>query len=279
MKQRQSSVALFERGRRHHDARVTSRIGPSDDAVLLLRGSIVRSASQSVRALFGWEPELCVGRSLTELLGSDTYELLDELQTAAEEAGGHFATLHALPLENVDGERIYVDTTIADRRDDSEVNGTLVTLHNVTERVRLEETIRQDDRHDPLTMIPNKRMFELLLAHSLSSREPVGVLVANVSHPDEIATDEAVIRMARRLETNLRAGDHVGRLGEGTFGLVIHRLDSDHPEADMAEVAQRITTSLHSIRSYVEIGISDSHGRNVSALQLIAEAQRNTVEA
>ncbi len=280
MKQRPSTaIALFERGRRHHDSRVASRMASSYDAVLLLRGSLVRSASESVREMLGWEPELCIGRTLTELLGSNTYELLDELQTAAENAGTRFATLHALPLENIDGERLWVDATIADRRGESDVNGTILTLHNVTERVRLEASIRETDHHDPLTLMPNSRMFELLLDQSISSNEPVGVIIANVSHPTETATDEAVVRMARRLEENLRAGDHVGRIDDHTFALVIHRLDTDHPTAALEEVAQRITVSLHSIRSYVEIGTSHSHGRNATAKQLIAEAQRQATEA
>jgi PAS domain S-box-containing protein len=279
MKQRQSTIALFEGGRRRQDTKVSSRFAASTDAVLLLRGSLVRSASPTVRTLLGWEPELCIGRSLTELLGTETYELLDELQTAAEGTGGHFATLHALPMENIDGERIWIDATIGDLRHDTDVNATVVTLHDVTDRVKLEHNIGLHDHHDPLTATPNRRMFELLLTQSIQTNEPVGVIIANVSHPEEIATDESLIKMARRLETSLRAGDHVGRLEDGSFGLIIHRLDLENPEADIAEVTQRITVSLHSVRSYVEIGSSHSWGRKITATQLIAEAQRQAVEA
>ncbi len=279
MKQRQSTIALFEGGRRRHDSRVTSRMAQSDDAVLLLRGSIVRSATPSVRTLLGWEPELCLDRSLTELFGTETYELLDELQTAAEQAGGHFATLHALPMENVDGERIWIDATIGDLRHDPEVGATVFTLHDVTDRVKLEHSIGLHDHHDPLTATPNQRMFELLLTQSIQSNEPVGVIIANVTHPDEISTDEAIVRMARRLEESLRAGDHVGRLNDGSFGLVIHRLDLENPDADMAEVALRITVSLHSIRSFVEIGSSHSCDRKVTAAQLMVEARNQATEA
>ncbi len=279
VRQRQRSIALFERGKRRHDQLVTSRLVPSSDALLLLRGSIVRSASDLVHSLLGWEPELCIGRSLTELFGTETYELLDELQTAAERAGGHFATLHALPLEDIDGERIWVDATIGDMRHDEDINGTILTLHDVTERVRLEATISEHDHHDPLTATPNKRMFELLLSQSISTNEPVGVIIANLAQRDDLPSDDDVIRMARRLETNLRAGDHVGRLDEQTFGLVVHSLDVAKPDADMAEVSQRVVATLRSGQALVEIGSSHSVGRNVSALQLIAEAQRRTVEA
>jgi PAS domain S-box-containing protein len=279
VRQRQRSIALFERGKRRHDHLVTTRLVPNSDALLLLRGSIVRSASDSVHSLLGWEPELSVGRSLTELFGTETYELLDELQTAAEQAGGHFATLHALPLEDIDRERIWVDATIGDMRHDEDVSGTILILHDVTERVRLEATIGDHDHHDPLTATPNKRMFELLLSQSISTNEPVGVIIATVPHHDDLPSDDDVVRMARRLETNLRAGDHVGRVDEHTFGLVIHSLDVTRVDEDIAEVIQRVVLTLRSGESRVEIGSSHSVGRNVSALQLIAEAQRRTVEA
>jgi diguanylate cyclase (GGDEF)-like protein/PAS domain S-box-containing protein len=207
--------------------------------------------SESVRDLLGWEPTLCVGRTLSELFGRETYQLLDDLQTSAERAGGHLATHRGLGIEHDEGHMVWIDVTIADRRDDPEVGGALITMHDVTERVGIEQRIKSTDHHDPLTETANAAMFDVLLERALSQGCPVGVIVVgtpgldsiNETHGPEIG-DAVLIEMSRRLASVIRTGDYVSRVSNARFAMIVHHLEDEAPTQDLAEVVQRINDTL-----------------------------------
>jgi diguanylate cyclase (GGDEF)-like protein/PAS domain S-box-containing protein len=217
----------------------------------MLRGAEVQSVSESVRDLLGWEPTLCVGRTLSELFGRDTYQLLDDLQTSAERAGGHLATHRGLGIEHDEGHIVWVDVTIADRRDDPEVGGALITMHDVSERVGIEQRIKSTEHHDPLTETANAAMFDVLLDRALAQGCPVGVIIVgtpglesiNHMHGSEVG-DAVLIEMSRRLAAVIRTGDYVSRVSNARFGMIVHHLADDAPTEDLAEVAQRINDTL-----------------------------------
>jgi PAS domain S-box-containing protein len=248
---RPHSPTLFARARRRTDDRLTKRFSTSDDAVFVLRGSEVGSVSSSVRELLGWEPELCVGRTLSELFGRETYVVLDELQTMAEQAGGHLATRRGMSVEHEDGNLVWLDATINDMRDDSNVNGTVLTIHDVTSRVEMEQRIRDIEHHDPLTSTANATMFEVIFNRALDQGDPVGIIVVATPGVRQINSDHGtdfgdgfLIEVSRRLASVLRAGDHVARVTNAQFAMIVNHLDSADPRADLDEVCERVTAAL-----------------------------------
>jgi diguanylate cyclase (GGDEF)-like protein/PAS domain S-box-containing protein len=250
---KQTNFSLFARGRRRTDDRLAARMSVADDAVLLLRHGQVESASQNVLMLFGWEPELCPGRTLSELFGLETYTLLDGLQTAAEAAGGHSATHRGLAVENADGDIVYVDATIADLRHDPDVGGTVLTIHDVTDRVEMERRIKQIEHHDPLTETANAAMFEVLLDRAMGSSGQVGVVIVGTTDLQEVNRehgiaigDAVLVEVARRLASVLRTGDHVARITATQFAMIVNHLDHTDPVADLSEVTERLFVVLDS---------------------------------
>jgi PAS domain S-box-containing protein/diguanylate cyclase (GGDEF)-like protein len=258
---KQTNFSLFARGRRQTDDRLAERMSVADDAVFLLRHGQVESASHTVLSLFGWEPELCNGRALSELFGLETYAILDELQTAAEAAGGHSATHRGLAVENIDGETVFVDATISDLRHDGDVNGTVLTIHDVTDRVEMERRIKEIEHHDPLTETANAAMFEVLLSRAMQarssggsegiSRSRVGVVVVGTPGLEEVnrqhgieVGDAVLVEVARRLASVLRTGDHVSRVTNARFAMIVNRLDRNDPTTDLSEVTDRLTDVL-----------------------------------
>jgi PAS domain S-box-containing protein/diguanylate cyclase (GGDEF)-like protein len=245
------NVSLFALARRRSDSRLAERLSATDDVVLVLQHGEVTSASHTVRDLFGWEPELCPGRTLSELFGLESYALLDSLQTVAEAAGGHLATHRGLAVEDADGNTLWVDVTMADLRHDSSVGGTVMTIHDVSDRVEMEHRIRQIEHHDPLTETANAAMFDVMLSRSLEQSKYVGVVVVgtpglasiNQSHGVDFG-DAVLIEMARRLASVLRAGDHVARITNAQFAMIVHHLDDQDPTGDLGEVTSRVAEVL-----------------------------------
>jgi diguanylate cyclase (GGDEF)-like protein/PAS domain S-box-containing protein len=248
------NISLFARARRHSDrsTNITAeRLSATDDAVFVLRNGEVDSASHTVRDLLGLEPELCGGRTLSELFGLSAYMVLDELQTAAETAGGHLATHRGLPLEDVDGNIVWVDVTMADLRHESNVHATVMTIHDVSDRIEMERRISEIEHHDPLTETANAAMFDVLLSRALDQSSYVGVVI--VGTPGLTETNETygidfgdavLIDISRRLASVLRTGDHVARVTNVQFAMIVHHLDDADPMRDLGEVAERLTVVL-----------------------------------
>lgn len=242
--------SLFARARRRSDSGLAERLSPTEDAVIVLRGSEIESVSHGIRNLFGFEPELCPGRTLSELFGLAAYARLDELQTAAETAGGHLATMRGMQLFGVD-EPLWVDVTIADLRHDPQVSGTVLTIHDATERVEVERRIREIEHHDPLTQTANAAMFDVLLERALDSGESVGLVVvgtpglveANTAHGTAFG-DAVLVEIARRLASVLRSGDHVSRVSNAKFAMIVNHLDATDPDRDLSEVTDRLALVL-----------------------------------
>ncbi len=245
-----ANFSLFARARRHSDSDLAERLSATEDAVIVLRGGQIESASHAVRDLFGFEPALCPGRTLSELFGIGAYAKLDELQTAAETAGGHLATLRGMQLPGED-KPVWVDVTMADLRHDASVAGTVLTIHNATDRVEIEQRIREIEHHDPLTQTANAAMFDVLLERAMAQQVPVGLIVVGTPGLTETNTangsdfgDAVLIEVARRLASVLRTGDHVSRVSNAKFAMIVNHLDDRDPASDLAEVTERLMIVL-----------------------------------
>jgi len=129
-------------------------------------------------------------------------------------------------------------------------NGHVVcaVARDVTEQKALEEQLKHQAFHDPLTDLPNRALFLDRLDHALSSvrRENGSVAVLFVDLDDfksindsfgHEAGDRLLGEMARRLQSCVRPGDTVARLFGDEFGVLL-----DTPAE--VEEAQRVTERI-----------------------------------
>lgn len=129
----------------------------------------------------------------------------------------------------------------------------LVLVQDVTERVELDEQLRRQAFHDPLTGLANRALFHDRLAHSLGQRvrsgSTVGVLFVDLDNFKTIndtlghrAGDGLLVAVGERLLKCVRPGDTVSRFGGDEFAIL---LDPVADEAASCRVAERITAELH----------------------------------
>jgi diguanylate cyclase (GGDEF)-like protein/PAS domain S-box-containing protein len=167
---------------------------------------------------------------------------------------------------------------------------TLVLAQDVTERGRLEAALEHRAFHDPLTELPNRALFRDRVQHALDAPPAVNCEVClllldldgfktvndTLGHA---AGDELLDLVARRLETRLRAGDTLARMGGDEFAVL---LEDAHP-GDSAELAERLLAKLrgpftvHSQEVFLtgSIGIAETmrnHGQPATRLQLLRDA-------
>ncbi len=105
---------------------------------------------------------------------------------------------------------------------------TTVIARDVSERMRFEETLAYQARHDALTGLPNRFAVLDALA-TLDHDDPVAVLFVdldgfksvNDTH-GHVAGDQVLTEVGQRLSSQVRPGDFVGRLGGDEFVVVMH---------------------------------------------------------
>jgi diguanylate cyclase (GGDEF)-like protein len=116
---------------------------------------------------------------------------------------------------------------------------------DVTERKRMEETIREMALRDPLTGLPNRKLLydrlEVAIAAARRNRRLLALMYLDLDGFKEVndrlghaAGDELLIGFSRRLGSALRDSDTVGRMGGDEFTILIPEVPSGKVADDLA---------------------------------------------
>ena len=149
--------------------------------------------------------------------------------------------------------------------------GWVVTHEEITERRQAEATLAFMSRHDALTELPNRTMFQERLVDAIASTRRNGhcallcldldrfkVINDTLGHP---VGDSLLRAVANRLLSHVRGADTVARLGGDEFAIILAGLKSPH---DAAPLAERLLGALsepydldgHRIIAGVSIGVA-----------------------
>jgi len=160
---------------------------------------------------------------------------------------------------------------------------------DVTERKRIEETLRHQALHDPLTGLPNRTLLEDRLAQEVKRAERddavLGVLVLDLTEFKAVndtfghlVGDDLLRQVAKRLVGATREADTVARMGGDEFGIVLGGIRG---EEDAALGARRLLNALdesilvegHRISVGAGIGVAlfPNHGSDPGTLMRRAD--------
>jgi diguanylate cyclase (GGDEF)-like protein/PAS domain S-box-containing protein len=210
----------------------------------------------------------------------DLPKLQEALGNHPSGSGSHFECEHR--MRHRDGSyRWMLSRGIALCDCDSRATRIAGSLTDVTERKKAEDQLLHDAFHDALTGLANRSLFLDRLGLSLARAQRrkdfhFAVLFLDLDRFKLIndslghfSGDQALIAVARRLETCVRPGDTVARLGGDEFAIL---LDDVHNREDVEKLTQRIEDRLgaslqvdgHEMYVSASIGIafgSDGYGR------------------
>lgn len=218
-----------------------------------------------------------VHRSISELVTldwmsfthpDDMQENLDNMAqlTAGEISGFQMEKRYLLP----DGAPVWINVTIAPIYvDDKTQPHHLAMIEDITERKVTEEKIKQLAFYDPLTQLPNRRLFQDRLEHGISAARREGTQFAllmidldyfkavndNFGH---LAGDELLQQVATRILARLRHTDTIARLGGDEFVVLLEDIARTDDAARVAEeiVAELTKPFCLSQNNNVQIGAS-----------------------
>jgi diguanylate cyclase (GGDEF)-like protein/PAS domain S-box-containing protein len=153
--------------------------------------------------------------------------------------------------------------------DDGKVTHYVGTHIDITERKAAEEQIKQLAFYDPLTQLPNRRLLQERLKHSIELERRDGkqfaVLMLDLDRFKAVndsfghlAGDELLMQVGKRITARLRNADMVARLGGDEFVVLLEGISNP---GDAAWVAEEIIADLSKLffvtqGEEVQIGVS-----------------------
>ena len=242
--------------------------------------------SPAYKRILGYSPaELGETSSFEQIHPDDRFKVLEAAREARESGIGKRLEYR---IRHKDGRWLVLESVASTvRNEKGEVAKLVIVNRDITERKRAEEQLEHNLFHDPMTGLPNRRLFLDRLQNAfVQSRRDNGqqyaLLLANIDHfkifnetMGTAAGDQILQEIARRISATCRQADTVARAqGDSAVSeLVLARLGGDeftiildaiHDPSDAMRVAKRLQAAVaepffidtREIRASASIGIA-----------------------
>ncbi|WPL11883.1 MULTISPECIES: EAL domain-containing protein [Thiorhodovibrio] len=275
---------------RSSEANYKALFESAQDAIVVLdlAGSRILDINRRGLDLFGGTLEqLRAQRAYTWLLPVKTLPWRDIWKPTLR---GHAQQFEA-QIRRANGNSLWVEINL--NRIDARPPILLAVVRDITERKRSEAFIHRLAFFDPLTDLPNRRLFLDRLANAQAAAQRTGHIGAvlfldldrfkqiNDARGHEVG-DHLLQHVSERLQRLLRDEDTVARFGGDEFVILLNNLSSGAEEAShfAHRVAEKIRHALAApyllkageLRSEVSIGITLMRGHEASVQDLVREA-------
>lgn len=255
-------VSLFRHRRVRRAAdRTRELLAHARDVVLVVDpAGTIRFVSPAVTTILGHEPDALIDTDLADLC---TTEGADALRTGLVDVVAHGrCSVLGVELADASGHQLWFDLHLADHPH-PDIDGVLVTCHEIGDRRRLEEELSHRASHDALTGLGNRLTFDAALAHIAQQDEAFAVMMIDLDRFKPLndslghdAGDTALRLVADTLAEGVRASDVVCRLGGDEFGVIAPNTDVERARRLAERLVVRIEATWPPIDASAGLGAS-----------------------
>jgi diguanylate cyclase (GGDEF)-like protein/PAS domain S-box-containing protein len=211
--------------------------------------------SKGGKSMFGYADEE-MGSDISEWASrvhpEDAPRLLEELRAFFRERAEKISSEYRVRCKDGEWKWILSRGMVVHRNEEDRVTRMIGTHTDLTERKLAEETIQRQANYDPLTLLPNRRLFrdrlELELKKAHRAGLTMGLLFIDLDNFKEVNDtlghdrgDELLVEAARRIGECVRESDTVARLGGDEFTVILSEVDD---QRSIERVAQSIIAAL-----------------------------------
>jgi len=240
---------------RESEERFRSLVQNASDLITVIDAdTTVLYQSPAIKRVLGVEAEAVVGQKLAAVVHPD-----DRARFLAS-----LGELMTKPANVVAGEGRVMDSngiwrhlefTGTDQRNNTSIGGVVLNVRDVSERKQLEEQLRHQALHDPLTNLANRTRFTDRVEHALErgmrSGESLTVIFMDLDNFKAIndnlghaAGDSLLIQVAQRVTACLRPADTIARLGGDEFAILLEAVSTSQ---EAIPVVERIFEALQTV--------------------------------
>ena len=229
---RENALLLRERERLAGESRLAKLIENAADGILVLgRGMQILYASSPAQRMLGAVSRNLVGTSVHDVLLQDDAESLAQKLGQLDRASALRSGKLMLRFRNA-ASIVLTETTVTDQRDDPDLAGIVLNIRDVTAHQALEDQLRHDALHDPLTQLQGRELFLDRMTTALMSIgrgiDEVAVAVIEIDQwrliNDSLGHDrgdQLLLMCAARLQSQQREGESLARLNDTGFALLL----------------------------------------------------------
>ncbi len=174
-----------------------------------------------------------------------------------------------------DGDEATVSVNYQPLQRDGTVHGLVISIVDLTERLRLHDRLVHQALHDPLTGLPNRILFQERLEQALSraQRERVATVLLGLDRFKAVndaaghaAGDRALEQVAERLQEALDVDEPLARFGGDEFAVLAELADEREAVALGQRIRDALEAPLEGLFLSASIGIAvEGEGRRTAA--------------
>ena len=222
----------------------------SDVVTIVDAAGTIRYQSASSTRVLGYGFGQLVGTPILDVVHPQAREEVSSGMKSPPAPPAPPAVVETL-VKKADGSWCLTETTISNLLNDDSVGGLLLTTRDISKRKALENQLRHQALHDPLTGLANRILFMERLRHAVerATRDPetLAVLLLDLDGFKQVndslghgAGDDLLSEVAERMKDSVRPGDTVARMGGDEFAVLLERAREEAPTV----VAQRVLNRL-----------------------------------
>jgi diguanylate cyclase (GGDEF)-like protein/PAS domain S-box-containing protein len=223
----------------------------SDVITVVEPSGLISYQTPSVRWVLGSSPSALIGTPVQDLVHPEDSAAFGAYLSAVVDGTEDLPPVSAR-MRHDDGSWRATETVGNNLLDDAAVEGIALTTRDVTERKDLEERLRHQAFHDPLTGLANRALFmdriRLAQTRSEATGAPLAVLFLDLDNLKTVndscgheGGDSLLVAVGKRLEACVRHGDTVARLSGDEFAILLEGADSCRQAPRLAD---RVLASL-----------------------------------
>ncbi len=226
----------------------------SDLIVVLEENGLVRYANDASLKLLNLSPEALLGQHFWQDVLGLTPADARLLQNSSE------------PFELPFDERDLI-LQVSNLLHIAELRGVVVNVRDMTNSKNLERSLRYQALHDPLTDLPNRRLFEAELGRALPPESLLAVLFIDLDGFKQVndtyghdVGDDLLVQVSQRMQFCLRETDTLARIGGDEFTVLLDPIEN---LTEAMLIAERIIAVIqpvfklehHEVRVNASIGV------------------------